>query len=325
MSTHPAEVNEALDRARNRCLKLIRDAEKRGDQAGADAWLVALRSIESTERAMRDAREAQTWRDSPPTSPLIMPCGCQFGSHPAKQNYLTGAADREGLVCDLGWPTEPSSVRQHEAPESPETDQAHAVDLAKRIAGRSGSKWHDIDQRLARSVIRTCNERDSEHAKATEALKRLHDARRELEEDEAFFAIANWTRDFLDKLLAGLGTLLPNATPRTVDGIVSAIHQLRNRLMDAEAALASCGRGPIAGGPSLLVYSHAPISKAPVDAVSMIVAGSSSIFEVTSVASRMARNHHRPIAFVFSGSVVVVTPSDDPDVVARAWWSKAYG
>lgn len=188
MSTHQAEVNEALDRARNRCLKLIRDAERRGDQEGADAWLVALRSIESAEKAMRDAREAQTWRDAPPISPLIMPCGCPFGSHPAKPNYLQGAAEREGPVCDLGWPNAPASVMQHEAPESPETDQAHAVDLAKRIAGRSGSKWHDIDQRLARSVIRTCNdlrvvtrERTVERERANEFLTQLHDANKERE------------------------------------------------------------------------------------------------------------------------------------------------
>lgn len=34
---HPAEVNEALGIAHARCQKLIEDAEKRGDQAGADA------------------------------------------------------------------------------------------------------------------------------------------------------------------------------------------------------------------------------------------------------------------------------------------------
>lgn len=135
MSTHPAEANEALDQANTKCLRLIEDAEKRSDRPGADAWRVALRSIESAEKAMRDAREAQTW------SPLIMPCGCPFGSHPAKKNYLQGAAEREGTVCDLGWPRVTESARNGveplEARESPEEDQRNAVELAERLVGRS--------------------------------------------------------------------------------------------------------------------------------------------------------------------------------------------
>jgi len=61
VSTHPAEVNEALGLAHARCKRLIEGAEKRGDVIGADAWLVALRSIEAAEQAMRDARLKQTW------------------------------------------------------------------------------------------------------------------------------------------------------------------------------------------------------------------------------------------------------------------------
>jgi len=65
VTTHPAEVNEALGIAHSRCQKLITDAERRGDPAGADAWLVALRSIEAAESAMRDARTKQAWEKKP--------------------------------------------------------------------------------------------------------------------------------------------------------------------------------------------------------------------------------------------------------------------
>jgi len=59
---HPAEVNEHLGLAYQLCNKLIEGAELRGDQAGADAWLVARNAIEAAEKAMREAREKQTWR-----------------------------------------------------------------------------------------------------------------------------------------------------------------------------------------------------------------------------------------------------------------------
>jgi hypothetical protein len=62
---HPAEVNEHLGIAYQLCNKLIDAAEKRGDQVGADAWLVARNAIEAAEKAMRDAREKQTWRTLP--------------------------------------------------------------------------------------------------------------------------------------------------------------------------------------------------------------------------------------------------------------------
>ena len=61
--THPAEVNELLGLAYQRVNKLIDDAERRKDQVGADAWLVARNAIEAAEKAMREAREKQTWRD----------------------------------------------------------------------------------------------------------------------------------------------------------------------------------------------------------------------------------------------------------------------
>lgn len=58
---HPAEVNMHLAHARAECDRLIEGAERRGDQKGADAWLVARTAIEAAEQAMRDAREKQTW------------------------------------------------------------------------------------------------------------------------------------------------------------------------------------------------------------------------------------------------------------------------
>lgn len=30
-------------------------------------------------------------------------CGCTDGAHPNSRNYLAGTAEREGLVCKLGW------------------------------------------------------------------------------------------------------------------------------------------------------------------------------------------------------------------------------
>lgn len=35
-----------------------------------------------------------------------------------------------------------------------ESDHAHAVLLARRLIGRPGSYWHDVDQVLARAVLR---------------------------------------------------------------------------------------------------------------------------------------------------------------------------
>jgi hypothetical protein len=61
MSTHPAEVNEALGSAFLRCSKLIEDAEKRGDPVGADAWLVARNAIREAEIAVSEARSKQNW------------------------------------------------------------------------------------------------------------------------------------------------------------------------------------------------------------------------------------------------------------------------
>jgi hypothetical protein len=61
MSTHPAEVNDRLDRATVLLSKLIEEAEQRGDQKGADAWLVARNAVEAAEKEVRDARTKQTW------------------------------------------------------------------------------------------------------------------------------------------------------------------------------------------------------------------------------------------------------------------------
>jgi hypothetical protein len=33
-----------------------------------------------------------------------LPCGCPSGAHPNQQNYLSGAAERDGRTCKLGWP-----------------------------------------------------------------------------------------------------------------------------------------------------------------------------------------------------------------------------
>ena len=84
---HPAEVNEHLGLAYQLCNKLIEAAELRGDQTGADAWLVARNAIEAAEKAMREAREKQTWRtvqgervDRPWLNAPCPACGAAIGT-----------------------------------------------------------------------------------------------------------------------------------------------------------------------------------------------------------------------------------------------------
>lgn len=79
MSTHPAEVNEHLALAHAGCRRLIADAERRGDLAGAAAWQLALATIEAAERGMRDAREQQTWGREEVTPPPHR-CTCAPGT-----------------------------------------------------------------------------------------------------------------------------------------------------------------------------------------------------------------------------------------------------
>lgn len=45
---------------------------------------------------MGSAERRETYR--------TMLCGCRIGVHIEAQNMLTGAAEREGAVCSLGWP-----------------------------------------------------------------------------------------------------------------------------------------------------------------------------------------------------------------------------
>ncbi len=85
--THPADINMALATAFSGCNRLIADAEHRGDQKGADAWLVARVAIEAAEQAMRDARRKQDWtrkepRPFPPTLQVSCPkCFSVIGVH----------------------------------------------------------------------------------------------------------------------------------------------------------------------------------------------------------------------------------------------------
>jgi len=90
MTTHPSEANEALGIAALRCEKLIEDAEQRGDRLGADAWLVALRSIEAAEKAMRDARERQKWGRR-----------CNAWSYPGHQSWDAQLNEPDGRRCAL--------------------------------------------------------------------------------------------------------------------------------------------------------------------------------------------------------------------------------
>lgn len=62
MSTHPAEVNDRLDRAIVLLDKMITEAETRGDRDGADAWLAARLKVEEAYQHVRNARAKQTWK-----------------------------------------------------------------------------------------------------------------------------------------------------------------------------------------------------------------------------------------------------------------------
>lgn len=58
---HPADVNRALGLAYQGCVRLMDDANKRGDNEGYSAWGVALAAIQVAEGEMRKAREKQDW------------------------------------------------------------------------------------------------------------------------------------------------------------------------------------------------------------------------------------------------------------------------
>ena len=59
-------------------------------------------------------------------------------------------------------------------------DHFHAIRLARSIAGGDGSKWHDIDQRLARAVLRRETRMDPDDELAyIEACRRVLADRKE--------------------------------------------------------------------------------------------------------------------------------------------------
>lgn len=86
MSTHPAEVNEALALAYAKCDRLISDAEKRGDRKGSDAWLVARGAIKKAEEAMQEARTKQNW--SRHDAPRCASCGNPKDDHPYRHPFV---------------------------------------------------------------------------------------------------------------------------------------------------------------------------------------------------------------------------------------------
>ena len=76
-------------------------------------------------------------------------------------------------------------------------------------------------------------------------------------------------------------------------------------------------------------YGLAPldiaVKDAPVTAVMAIAVGSVDIFETTREAREIADRAGRAVAFDCQGVTVVVSPGDDPDAVARAWWWTRHG
>ncbi len=59
---HPAFGMNHLGMAMASYKRLVEDAEKRGDVAGADAWRVVIDAVEHAEGVAQRAREQQTWR-----------------------------------------------------------------------------------------------------------------------------------------------------------------------------------------------------------------------------------------------------------------------
>jgi hypothetical protein len=85
------------------------------------------------------------------------------------------------------------------------------------------------------------------------------------------------------------------------------------------------GRGRVPDPYCLAPVPASLVPGAPPGAVTALVRGASSIFESTAEAAELARRSSRPVAFDFTGHLVVVLPGDDPVQVARAWWLSCYG
>lgn len=57
-----------------------------------------LMSVLDLAEEVRERRAELLAAKAPPA------CECRAGAHPARENYMKGAAERDGAVCKLGWP-----------------------------------------------------------------------------------------------------------------------------------------------------------------------------------------------------------------------------
>lgn len=86
---------------------------------------------------------------------------------------------------------------------------------------------------------------------------------------------------------------------------------------------------PRCHGTGQIVESYAlapsePFDGAPPNALHAVVVGASSIHEACTEAVALAARARRPVAFDFSGQIVVATATDNPDQLMRAWWQRQY-
>lgn len=77
--------------------------------------------------------------------------------------------------------------------------------------------------------------------------------------------------------------------------------------------------------PYALTHWEQAIKGAPSDSIHACVAGMFDIFTACREAVQIARAAKRPVVFDFNDQIVVVRWSDDPDLIARVWWQRAYG
>lgn len=68
--------------------------------AGQRDYLKAFNKRLSLSARSEEAEWASTWE----VKPDELPCECPNGAHPNHRNMLEGGAERDGRVCELGWP-----------------------------------------------------------------------------------------------------------------------------------------------------------------------------------------------------------------------------
>lgn len=73
-----------------------------------------------------------------------------------------------------------------------------------------------------------------------------------------------------------------------------------------------------------LIYSDKPVKDAPAGSIPAHARAGSDIYECVGEASIFSKQVGTPIAFEFNELIVVVKPTDDPELIARDWWVRRY-